>query len=76
MKHEQSNLITGILHFSDVEEVLKLSSPSSGNIFIDCTFGGGGYSKEILKISETNIHAIDRDKKTLPTAKELKKIST
>ena len=68
---------TSSLEFSHfpvmLKEVLKLSSPSSGNIFIDCTFGGGGYSKEILKISETNIHAIDRDKKTLPAAKELER---
>ena len=56
-----------------LKEVLELSSPSPGNKFIDCTFGGGGYSKEILKISETNVHAIDRDKKTLSVAEELKK---
>ena len=68
---------TSSLEFSHfpvmLKEVLKLSSPSSGNIFIDCTFGGGGYSKEILKISETNIQAIDRDKKTLPAAKRFRK---
>jgi len=54
-----------------LSEVLKISSPSKGGKFIDCTFGGGGYSKEILKFSKTYVQAIDRDKKVLPIAKEL-----
>ena len=53
-----------------LNEVLKISSPSKGGRFIDCTFGGGGYSKEILKFSK-HVQAIDRDKKVLPIAKEL-----
>ena len=54
-----------------LNEVLKISSPSKGGRFIDCTFGGGGYSKEILKFSKTYVQAIDRDKKVLPIAKEI-----
>ena len=56
-----------------VNEVLKISSPSKGEKFFDCTFGGGGYSKEILKYPNTYVEAIDRDKKALPIAKELEK---
>ena len=56
-----------------LNEVIKLSSPLNGCKIIDCTFGGGGYSKELLKFSNTKIQAIDRDKKTLITAKKLKK---
>ena len=54
-----------------LNEVLKISSPITNKKFIDCTFGGGGYSKEILKFSKTNIKAIDRDKKTLSLGKKL-----
>ena len=54
-----------------LNEVIKISSPSKGGRFIDCTFGGGGYSKEILKFSKTYVQALDRDKKVLPIAKEL-----
>ena len=54
-----------------LNEVLKISSPFKGGRFIDCTFGGGGYSREILKFSKTYVQAIDRDKKVLPIAKEL-----
>ena len=56
-----------------IKEVLKISSPSEGEKFLDCTFGGGGYSKEILKYPKTYVQAIDRDKNALPIAKELEK---
>ena len=56
-----------------LNEVLKISTPSSEKIFIDCTFGGGGYSKEILKFAGTKVQAIDRDKKATTAAKELEK---
>ena len=56
-----------------LNEVLKITSPSSNKKFIDCTFGGGGYSREILKFSNTTVHAIDRDKKAVPIANLLEK---
>ena len=56
-----------------LNEVLKISSLSTNKKFIDCTFGGGGYSKEILKISDTNVRAIDRDINASNIAKELEK---
>jgi len=56
-----------------LNEVLKISTPSSEKIFIDCTFGGGGYSKEILKFAGTKVQAIDRDEKVTTAAKELEK---
>ena len=56
-----------------LNEVLKISSPSTKRKFIDCTFGGGGYSKEILKFSKTKVIAVDRDKKALLAAKGLKR---
>ena len=66
---------TSSLEFSHfpvmLNEVLKLSSPNNGGSFIDCTFGGGSYSKEILNFPKTNVCALDRDKKVLSLAKEL-----
>tara|TARA_B100000902_G_scaffold275508_1_gene261278 strand:- start:8 stop:604 length:597 start_codon:yes stop_codon:yes gene_type:complete len=56
-----------------LNEVLKISSPLPKKKFIDCTFGGGGYSREILKFSNTSVQAIDRDIKALSIAKELEK---
>ena len=56
-----------------LNEVIKIAAPSRGGNFIDCTFGGGGYSKEILKFSNTHVQAIDRDSKTLSIAQKLEK---
>ena len=56
-----------------LNDVLEITSPINGGIYLDCTFGGGGYSKEILKIPKTNVQAIDRDKKTLLFAQNLEK---
>ena len=38
-----------------LNEIIELSSPLSGGKFIDCTFGVGGYSKELLKFSKTKV---------------------
>ena len=32
-----------------LDQVLSIISPQHGGTFIDCTFGGGGYTKAILK---------------------------
>ena len=68
---------TSSLEFSHfpvmLNEVLKISSPSEGGTFIDCTFGGGGYSKEILKFSNTKVIAIDRDKNVISIARKFEK---
>ena len=31
-----------------LDEVISICSPKNGGTFVDCTFGGGGYSKTIL----------------------------
>tara|TARA_B100001093_G_C26741635_1_gene976950 strand:+ start:61 stop:1074 length:1014 start_codon:yes stop_codon:yes gene_type:complete len=54
-----------------LDEVVKICSPIEGGIYVDCTFGGGSYSKKILKFSETKVIAIDRDKFILSIAKKL-----
>ena len=47
-----------------LNQILSIISPQHGGTFIDCTFGGGGYSQAILKFPETKVVAIDRDKLT------------
>ena len=47
-------------HFSVMlDEVINLSKPEKGGVFVDCTFGGGGFSKKILKFSNTKVIALD-----------------
>ena len=45
-----------------LDQILSIISPQHGGTYIDCTFGGGGYSEEILKFSNTQVVALDRDK--------------
>jgi len=54
-----------------LKKILSIISPQHGGTFIDCTFGGGGYSKEILKFKNTKIVGIDRDALTRKYANQL-----
>ncbi|MDC1151961.1 16S rRNA (cytosine(1402)-N(4))-methyltransferase RsmH [Pelagibacteraceae bacterium] len=54
-----------------LSEVIKIISPLKGGMYIDCTFGGGGYSKQLLKVSKTIVKGLDRDKKVKELGKKL-----
>ena len=56
-----------------LNEVIKISSPSKGGKYIDCTFGGGGYSKKLLTFPKTIVKALDRDNKVKEIGKKLEK---
>ena len=56
-----------------LDQVLSIISPQHGGTFIDCTFGGGGYSQAILKFPDTKVLALDRDKLTRKHANILEK---
>ena len=72
MKTLTSSLETS--HFPVMlNEVIKISSPHKGGFFVDCTFGGGGYSKSILEYPKTKLIGIDRDKSVTFIAKKLEK---
>ena len=44
-----------------LKEIISIISPQYGGTFVDCTFGQGGYTKEILSYKNTNVIALDRD---------------
>ena len=56
-----------------LNEVIKISSPSKGGVYIDCTFGAGGYSKQLLKFSKTRVKGLDRDSKVKEIGIKLEK---
>ena len=56
-----------------LEEVIDLCSPKIGGRYLDCTFGGGGISEELLGFDNTNVLAIDRDKFVIRFAEKLKR---
>ena len=47
-----------------LNEIISIITHQHGGTFIDCTFGQGGYSKEILKYKDTKVIALDRDIET------------
>ncbi len=56
-----------------LKEIISIISPQYGGTFIDCTFGQGGYTKEILKHSDTHVIGIDRDKESKKIADQFQK---
>ena len=55
-----------------LKEIISVISPQHGGTFIDCTFGQGGYFKKILDFENSNVIALDRDKKSEKIANQLK----
>ncbi len=56
-----------------MDEVINICSPDKGGTYIDCTFGGGGYSKKLLNFSKTEVIALDRDELIINISKKLYK---
>ena len=72
MKNQTSSL--DLSHFPVMlNEIIEITAPSKGGSYIDCTFGGGSYSKELLKFPKTIVTGLDRDKTINVIAKKLKK---
>lgn len=55
-----------------LQEVLEYLNPQDGEVYVDATFGNGGYSEAILKSANCKVIAIDRDPTVLPRVQELK----
>lgn len=56
-----------------LKEVLDVCRPDKGGLFIDCTFGAGGYSNAILSHPKTKVIALDRDSNSKKYANITKK---
>ena len=54
-----------------LNELISIITPQYGGIFIDCTFGQGGYTKKILGFSKTKVVGLDRDLESSKKAKEI-----
>jgi len=55
-----------------LSEIISIITPQYGGTFIDCTFGQGGYTKEILNFKNTKVIALDRDLESLKKSEEIK----
>ena len=56
-----------------LNEIISIITPQHGGTFIECTFGQGGYTEEILKFKNTQVIALDRDIKSKKKADEIEK---
>ena len=56
-----------------LNEVLENLDVSDNKIYVDATFGNGGYSEAILNKANCKVIALDRDDTVLPRVEELKK---
>lgn len=56
-----------------LEEVNQILHPYEKGLYVDCTFGAGGYTKNILKNKEVSVISIDRDENIKIFSKEILK---
>ncbi len=54
-----------------LEEVMAVLAPRDGAIYVDATFGGGGYSEALLSRAKCVVYAIDRDAEALARGQSL-----
>ena len=54
-----------------LNEVIEALSPQDGEIFIDGTFGAGGYTRALLEAADCAVIAIDRDPDAIEAGRNL-----
>jgi 16S rRNA (cytosine1402-N4)-methyltransferase len=52
-------------------EAVEMLSPRDGGVYIDATFGAGGYSRAILDAADTRVIGIDRDRTAIAAGFDL-----
>lgn len=52
-----------------LNEVLDMLTPEDGGIYVDATFGGGGYTRAMLEQCDCVVIAIDRDDRAIERAR-------
>ena len=52
-------------------QAVEMLSPRDGGIYVDATFGAGGYSRAILDVAGTRVIGIDRDRSAIAGGFEL-----
>lgn len=52
-------------------EVLEYLAPKNGGVYVDGTFGAGGYTRAILQSADCKVYAIDRDPQAFAHAQKM-----
>lgn len=53
-----------------LKEVLAALAPKPGGVYVDATFGAGGYARAILNEADCTVYGFDRDPTAIERAKE------
>ena len=56
-----------------VNEIMSFIDGEKNLSILDCTFGGGGYSKALLKLNKSTVISLDRDNVVSKIADQIKK---
>ncbi len=54
-----------------LREVVEALAPKEGGIYVDCTFGRGGYSRALLKAANCRVIAVDRDPEAIEAGQKM-----
>lgn len=55
-----------------LNEVMEQLAPVEGGVYVDCTFGAGGYSRAIMNSKKLTLYSLDQDPDVLPFVQEFK----
>ncbi|WP_375206697.1 16S rRNA (cytosine(1402)-N(4))-methyltransferase RsmH [Hyphococcus sp.] len=53
-----------------LKEVIAALAPKKGGVYVDATFGAGGYARAILNAADCTVYGFDRDPTAIERAKE------
>ena len=56
-----------------LQEVIEYLDPKDNEIYADCTFGAGGYSRAMLEKAKCKVYALDKDSNVIKFSNPLKK---
>lgn len=54
-----------------LQEMMQCMAPQEGEVYVDATFGAGGYSEALLSATQCKVYAIDRDPAVGPYVRQL-----
>ncbi|WP_262690992.1 16S rRNA (cytosine(1402)-N(4))-methyltransferase RsmH [Kordiimonas aestuarii] len=67
--HEEAGIHIPVL----LDEVVSALAPKAGEVYVDGTFGAGGYTRAVLEAADCHVIAIDRDPDAIRRAEPLKR---
>lgn len=58
-----------------LEEIVAACAPANGDVVVDATFGGGGYTRALLEAADCKVIALDRDPDAIERARAFARLT-